>query len=44
MTNVVTDKDNWVRQGQTETTDLVHHQDPEHLAQPRFWVDEVYVH
>ncbi len=41
--NVVTDKGNWVRQGQTESTDLVHHQNPEHFATPRFWVEEEHV-
>ena len=41
--DVVTDKMNWVRQGQTDKTTLVNHQNPEHLAMPRFWVpdDEV---
>jgi len=37
--DVVTEKSNWVRQGQTEKTSLVNHQNPEHLAMPRFWVD-----
>ena len=37
--DVVTDKDNWVRQGQTEKTTLVQHANPEHLAMPRFWVN-----
>ncbi len=37
--DVVTDKSNWVRQGQTEKTMLVDYQNPEHLATPRFWVD-----
>ena len=37
--DVVTDKSNWVRQGQTEKTSLVDYQNPEHLAMPRFWVD-----
>ncbi|MBU4270493.1 MAG: N-6 DNA methylase, partial [Planctomycetes bacterium] len=36
--DVVTDKSNWVRQGQTEKTSLVNYQNPEHLAMPRFWV------
>ena len=35
----VTDKANWVRQGQTDETSLVSIQNPEHLAMPRFWVD-----
>jgi len=36
--DVVTDRSNWVRQGQTEKTSLVSHQNPERLAMPRFWV------
>jgi hypothetical protein len=35
--DVVTDKNNWVRQGQTEKKTLVSYQNPEHLAMPRFW-------
>jgi hypothetical protein len=31
---------NWMRQGQTEETPLVHHQNPEFVITPRFWVDE----
>ena len=31
---------NWVRQGQTEETSLVMHQNPEFAAMPRFWVHE----
>ncbi|MBI1831850.1 MAG: N-6 DNA methylase [Planctomycetes bacterium] len=31
---------NWMRQGQTEATTLVQHQNPEFVAQPRWWVDE----
>jgi hypothetical protein len=30
---------NWVRQGQTEDTTLVEHQNPEFVVQPRWWVD-----
>ena len=37
--DVVTDKANWVRQGQTEKRSLVGYQNPEQLAMPRFWVD-----
>jgi hypothetical protein len=37
--DVVTDKANWVRQGQTEKTSLVSYANPEHVATPRFWVD-----
>jgi hypothetical protein len=29
---------NWMRQGQTEDTTLVEHQNPEFVVQPRFWV------
>jgi hypothetical protein len=36
--DVVTDKSNWVRQGQTEKTSLVGYQNPERLATPRFWI------
>ena len=38
--DVVTDRSNWVRQGQTEKTSLVGYQNPEHLAMPRFWVSQ----
>lgn len=31
---------NWIRQGQTEPTTLVFHQNPEFTVQPRWWVDE----
>ncbi len=34
---------NWMRQGQTEATTLVEHQNPEFVAQPRWWVDEAEV-
>lgn len=34
---------NWMRQGQTEKTPLVHHQNPEFVTTPRFWVDEAEV-
>jgi len=36
--SVVTDETNWVRQGQTSTTTLVEHQNPEYAPLPRFWV------
>lgn len=29
---------NWMRQGQTEETSLVEHQNPEFVVQPRYWV------
>jgi hypothetical protein len=37
---VVVVGENWVRQGQTEPTTLVMHQNPEFVVQPRWWVDE----
>ncbi len=37
---VVIDKENWMRQGQTEPTSLVAHQNPEFVVQPRWWVEE----
>jgi len=37
--SVVVDQTNWVRQGQTEPTPLVFHQNPEFVVQPRWWVD-----
>lgn len=38
--SVVIEAGNWVRQGQTEPTTLAQHQNPEFLAQPRWWVAE----
>ena len=40
---VVVQSANWVRQGQTEATTLVLHQNPEFAAQPRWWVEEQHV-
>lgn len=37
--SVVLARGNWVRQGQTEASSLVQHQNPEFVAQPRWWVD-----
>jgi hypothetical protein len=37
--SVVVDAKNWMRQGQTESTSVVEHQNPEFLAEPRWWVD-----
>lgn len=37
---VVIDEGNWVRQGQTDATSLVEHQNPEFAVMPRFWVEE----
>jgi hypothetical protein len=31
---------NWMRQGQTEETSLVEHQNPEFVVQPRYWVND----
>jgi hypothetical protein len=31
---------NWMRQGQTDDTNLVEHQNPEFTVMPRYWVDE----
>jgi hypothetical protein len=31
---------NWMRQGQTEESNLVEHQNPEFVVQPRYWVDQ----
>ncbi len=36
--SVIIEEGNWVRQGQTEETSLVEHQNPEFVAQPRWWV------
>ena len=35
---VIVDAENWMRQGQTEPTTLVGHQNPEFVVQPRWWV------
>jgi len=40
---VVIDEKNWVRQGQTDATSLVEHQNPEFAVMPRFWVEETAV-
>ncbi|MBU4400099.1 MAG: N-6 DNA methylase, partial [Planctomycetes bacterium] len=37
---VVIEKSNWMRQGQTEPTTPVFHQNPEFVVQPRWWVEE----
>jgi hypothetical protein len=37
---VVVDTENWMRQGRTERTSLVSHQNPEFVVQPRWWVSE----
>lgn len=38
--SVVIEAGNWVRQGQTEPATLVDHQNPEFVAQPRWWVED----
>lgn len=35
--SVTVDESNWVRQGQTNETQLANHQNPEHLVMPRYW-------
>ena len=42
--SVVVDESNWMRQGQTDQTPLVQHQNPEFTVEPRWWVNEVEVH
>ena len=41
--SVLIEEGNWVRQGQTEGTSAVQHQNPEFVAQPRWWVAEAEV-
>jgi len=36
--SVVVQGDNWMRQGQTDPTSLVQHQNPEYTVEPRWWV------
>ncbi len=38
--SVVVDSNNWMRQGQTDKTSPVAHQNPEFVVQPRWWVEE----
>jgi hypothetical protein len=38
--SVVVDSANWMRQGQTDATSLVQHQNPEYCAEPRWWVEQ----
>jgi len=40
---VVVESANWMRQGQTEATSPVAHQNPEFVVQPRWWVEDVEV-
>jgi hypothetical protein len=41
--SVVIQAGNWVRQGQTEETSLVDHQNPEFVVLPRWWVEDTEV-
>ncbi|HEY8666510.1 MAG TPA: DNA methyltransferase [Tepidisphaeraceae bacterium] len=41
--SVIIEAGNWVRQGQTEATTLVEHQNPEFVAMPRWWVEDAVV-
>jgi len=38
--SVIVDESNWMRQGQTDATSLVQHQNPEFFVEPRWWIDE----
>ncbi len=38
--SVIVDKTNWMRQGQTDSTSLVQHKNPEYVVQPRWWITE----
>jgi hypothetical protein len=37
--NVLTEKANWMRQGQTEKPSIVEYQNPEYLSLPRYWIN-----
>jgi hypothetical protein len=37
--SVVVEDTNWMRQGQTDGTTLVQHQNPEYTVEPRWWVE-----
>jgi len=41
--SVIVDESKWMRQGQTDQTSLVQHQNPEFTVEPRWWVDETNV-
>ena len=41
--SVVVESANWMRQGQTDTTSPVAHQNPEFVVQPRWWVEDTEV-
>jgi hypothetical protein len=38
--SVIVDESNWMRQGQTDESSLVLHQNPEFAVEPRWWVNE----
>ena len=38
--SVIMNDENWIRQGQTEATTLVQHQNPEFTSIPRWWADK----
>jgi len=42
--SVVVDESNWMRQGQTDDTSLVQHQNPEFFVEPRWWVNQDDIH
>ena len=42
--SVIVDKSKWMRQGQTDETSLVQHQNPEFTVESRWWVNEDEVH
>jgi len=42
--SVIVDESKWMRQGQTDQTSLVQHQNPEFTVEPRWWVNEDEVH
>jgi hypothetical protein len=42
--SVIVDESKWMRQGQTDQTSLVQHQNPEFSVEPRWWVNENEVH
>jgi len=37
---IIVDESNWIRQGQTDSTSLVQHQNPEFVVEPRWWVNQ----
>ena len=41
--SVIIDEKNWMRQGQTEPTSEVQHQNPEYTVEPRWWVESAIV-